>query len=61
MSKFDDGAPGPEFIGDADGHYIRRTPGQDLLPVAGGEGARAEVRKLPKIGKPEGSAVGIDV
>ena len=48
-------------IGDADGQYLRRTPGQDLLPVAGGEGARAEVRKLPKLGKPEGSAVGIDV
>lgn len=61
MSKFEDGAPKPEFIGDADGHYLRRTPGQDLIPVAGGDGARAEVRNLPKLGKPEGSAVGIDV
>ncbi|MBN8869051.1 MAG: amidohydrolase family protein [Solirubrobacterales bacterium] len=50
MSKWDDGAPGPEFIGDADGQYLRRTPGQDLLPVAGGEGARAEVRPQVKVG-----------
>ena len=55
MSKFDDGAPGPEFIGDADGSYIRRTPGQDLVPVAGGEGARAEVHPHPKIGKAGGA------
>ncbi len=51
MSKWDDGAPGPEFIGDADGEYLRRDPGQDLLPVAGGEGARAEVRPQVKIGQ----------
>ncbi|MDQ5895675.1 MAG: hypothetical protein QG596_1936, partial [Actinomycetota bacterium] len=59
MSKFDADAPRPEFIGDADGQYLRRTPGQDLIPVAGGNGATAEVRNLPAIGKPEGSAVGI--
>ena len=57
MSKFDDGAPYPEFIGDADGHYLRRTPGQDLIPVAGGVGAMAEVsRTLPMIGKNEEGA-----
>ncbi len=39
MSKWDDGAPGPEFIGDADGEYIRRTPGQDLVPLDGEIGA----------------------
>ncbi|MGA7396649.1 MAG: amidohydrolase family protein [Solirubrobacterales bacterium] len=56
MSKWDDGAPAPEYIGDSDGHYLRRTPGQDLIPVAGGTGATAEVRTLPLIGKNEEGA-----
>lgn len=33
MSRWEDGAPGPEFIGDADGVYLRRTAGQDLVPL----------------------------
>jgi hypothetical protein len=27
MARWQDGAPGPEFIGDADGRYLRREPG----------------------------------
>ena len=34
MSKWDDGAPGPEFIGDADGEYLRREPGKDRVDVS---------------------------
>jgi len=33
MSKWEDGAPGPEFIGDADGHYLRREVGRELVDV----------------------------
>lgn len=33
MSRWQDGAPGPEFIGDADGSYLQREPGRDLVPV----------------------------
>jgi len=51
VARFEDGAPKPEYLGDSDGHYLRRDPGQDLVPVAGGEGAWAEVRNLPKIGE----------
>ncbi len=28
MSRWEPDAPGPEFIGDADGRYLRRMPGQ---------------------------------
>lgn len=31
MSRFADGAPKPEFIGDADGEYLRRVPGQPRI------------------------------
>jgi dihydropyrimidinase/dihydroorotase len=35
MSRWEDGAPKPEFIGDiADGEYLRRVPGQSLVPLA---------------------------
>jgi dihydropyrimidinase/dihydroorotase len=34
MSRWEDGAPKPEFIGDADGRYLRREPGRQLVPVA---------------------------
>ena len=34
MSRWEDGAPGPEFIGDADGEYLRRVPGRDLVDVS---------------------------
>ncbi len=33
MSRWEDGAPRPEFIGDADGQYLRREPGRDLVPL----------------------------
>jgi dihydropyrimidinase/dihydroorotase len=33
MSRWEDGAPGPEFIGDADGSYLRRAPGRDRIDV----------------------------
>jgi len=36
MSHWEEGAPGPEFIGDADGEYLRREPGRDLVPVEAG-------------------------
>ena len=32
MSRFQDGAPKPEFIGDADGEYVRRAAGQGRVP-----------------------------
>jgi dihydropyrimidinase/dihydroorotase len=33
MSRWEDGAPKPEFIGDADGRYLRRTAGQPRVPL----------------------------
>jgi hypothetical protein len=57
MSRFNEETNYPEFIGGSDGHYLRRDPGQDLVPVAGGDGARAEVaRRLPQLGKNEEGA-----
>jgi dihydropyrimidinase/dihydroorotase len=38
MSRWEEGAPGPEFIGDADGLYLKRVPGGQpvaLEPTAG--------------------------
>jgi len=34
MSRWEDGAPRPEFIGGADGQYLPREPGRDLVPEA---------------------------
>jgi dihydropyrimidinase/dihydroorotase len=34
MSRWEDGAPKPEFIGDADGQYLRRVPGQPRMDVS---------------------------
>lgn len=34
MSRWEDGAPGPQFIGDADGAYLRREPGAERMPLA---------------------------
>ncbi|MGI9557886.1 MAG: dihydroorotase [Solirubrobacterales bacterium] len=39
--RFEEGAPGPEFIGDSDGEYLRRTPGQELVPLGQPAGAGA--------------------
>ncbi len=33
MARWEDGAPKPEFIGDADGQYLRRVPGRPRVPV----------------------------
>lgn len=32
MSRFEEGASGPEFIGDSDGEYLRRVPGVGRIP-----------------------------
>lgn len=34
MARFEEGAPKPEFIGDADGEYLRREPGKARLEVS---------------------------
>lgn len=39
MAEWKDGAPGPEFVGDADGEYLRRVPGQAGMPVRARAGA----------------------
>ena len=39
MSRWEDGAPAPEFIGDADGEYLRRVPGRQLVDVNLPEGS----------------------
>ncbi|MEZ5075215.1 MAG: amidohydrolase family protein [Solirubrobacterales bacterium] len=38
MSRWEEGAPRPEFIGDADGRYLRRVPGRGRVPVGDGVG-----------------------
>ena len=33
VSRWEEGAPKPEYIGDADGRYLKRVPGRDLVPM----------------------------
>ena len=33
MARWEDGAPAPEFVGDADGRYLRRVPGEAEMPI----------------------------
>jgi dihydropyrimidinase/dihydroorotase len=33
VARFEDGAPRPEYVGDAEGQYLRREPGRALVPV----------------------------
>jgi len=41
VAEWPEGAPKPQYIGSDEGRYLRRVPGQDLVPLAQSEGAEA--------------------